>query len=197
MAITVPRWTTPILGLFAWLVAIPLAHCGIPWALSMLAPRYGWAEGRPGTFNLVGLIPLAAGAMCLFWVLVVGLAQIHKLPERVELNWSPTLLMMNGPYAFSRNPMYVAEAMLWFGCAIFFGSIPVLIGLVIFCIAVNVIVRHEEPALDCRRPGPHQHAVGKKLRRLFRDRCRFFRSQQRVASLACAPPPAGLRWRIG
>ena len=148
MAITVPRWITPILGLFAWLVVIPLAHFGIPWALSMLAPRYGWAEGRPGTFNLVGLIPLAAGAMCLFWVLVVGLAQTHKLPERIKLDWSPKLLVMNGPYAFSRNPMYVAEAMLWFGCAVFFGSISVLIGLVILCVAVNVLVRHEEPALE-------------------------------------------------
>ena len=147
MAITVPRWITPILGLFAWLVVIPLVHFGIPWALSMLAPRYGWAEGRPGTFNLVGLIPLAAGAMCLFWVMVVGLAQTHKLPEGIKLDWSPKLLVMNGPYAFSRNPMYVAEAMLWFGCAIFFGSISVLIGLVILCVAVNVLVRHEEPAL--------------------------------------------------
>jgi protein-S-isoprenylcysteine O-methyltransferase Ste14 len=44
--------------------------------------------------------------------------------------------------------MYVAEAMLWFGCAIFFGSISILIGLVILCVAVNVLVRHEEPALE-------------------------------------------------
>jgi len=38
--------------------------------------------------------------------------------------------------------------MLWFGCAVFFGSISILIGLVILCVAVNVLVRHEEPVLE-------------------------------------------------
>ena len=116
--ITIPRWMAPIVGLFAWLVAIPLVHCGAPWALSLLAPRYGWTEG-PGSWNLLGLIPLAAGAAVLIWVLFLGLAQTRNLPERVRLDWTPKVLLMRGPYAFSRNPMYVAEAALWLGCATF------------------------------------------------------------------------------
>jgi protein-S-isoprenylcysteine O-methyltransferase Ste14 len=148
--ISIPRWMAPIVGLFGLLVAIPLAHGGIPWALSLLTPRYGWTGGRPGGWNLLGVILLVVGAAGLVWVLVLGLAQTRNLPERVGLDWTPKLLLMRGPYAFSRNPMYVAEAALWLGWAILFGSTAVLIGFLVLCVAVNIIARHEEPALEAQ-----------------------------------------------
>jgi len=70
------------------------------------------------------------------------------MPERIELNWSPKLLLIRGPYAFTRNPMYVAEMALWFGWAVFFGSIAVLIGFVVLCVLVNIVVRREERDLE-------------------------------------------------
>src|SRR5262249_6289768 len=94
------------------------------------------------------VIPLVVGAAGLVWVLLLGLAQTRNLPERVTLNWTPKLLLMRGPYAFTRNPMYVAEAALWLGWAILLGSIAVLIGFVVLCVAVNLVVRQEEPALE-------------------------------------------------
>src|ERR1700693_1512916 len=48
-------------------------------------------------------------------------------------------------------------------------------------------------ATETAAGAPHQHAVAEKLRRPFRDRYQFRRSQQRVAGPACAPPPAGLQ----
>jgi hypothetical protein len=41
----IPRRVAISLGLFVWLVGIPLAHGVVPGALSWLAPRYGWTEG--------------------------------------------------------------------------------------------------------------------------------------------------------
>jgi protein-S-isoprenylcysteine O-methyltransferase Ste14 len=46
--------------------------------------------------------------------------------------------------AFTRNPMYLAELGLWLGWVLFYGSLPVLIGFVGFCAAVNFVVRREE-----------------------------------------------------
>lgn len=43
--------------------------------------------------------------------------------------------------------MYVAEMALWFGWAVFFGSLVVFIGFVVLCVAMNFIVRREEREL--------------------------------------------------
>ena len=93
-----------------------------------------------------GLIPVALGAALLIWVLVVGLGQT---PKRVKLGLRPSVLMMRGPYAFTRNPMYVAELGIWLGWALFFGSIGVLVVAVVLCAVVSfAIVPHEEHTLE-------------------------------------------------
>ncbi len=46
------------------ILLIPLGlgvHVVLPWAISLIAPRYGWADGRPGVWNVLGLIPVAVG----------------------------------------------------------------------------------------------------------------------------------------
>jgi protein-S-isoprenylcysteine O-methyltransferase Ste14 len=129
------------LALFAWLIAIPLAHGVVPWAISKLTPRYGWAEGSPGTWNRLGLIPIAAAAALLIWVLIVGIAQT---PERVKLGSTSSFLILRGPYRFTRNPMYVAELGLWLGWALFFGSLSVLIVCLLFWLIVGLVVLPRE-----------------------------------------------------
>ncbi len=146
--VTISRRMALILAPLAWLVAIPLGHGVVPWAISLLTPHYGWTPNRPGIWNLLGLIPVVAGAAGLIWVFVLGLAQAAELPERIGLDWSPKLLMKRGPYVFTRNPMYVAELAIWFGWAIFFGSAAVLIAFVALCAVINLIVRREERDLE-------------------------------------------------
>lgn len=146
--VSLPRWLALVLGLFAWLIAIPLAHCGLPWILSLLTPRYGWMNESPGIWNLLGLIPVVFGIVCLIWIMLLGFAQT---PEKVELEWNSPFLLRRGPYALTRNPMYVAELGLWLGWAIFYGSAFVFIGFVVLCVVVNfVILPREERALEAR-----------------------------------------------
>jgi protein-S-isoprenylcysteine O-methyltransferase Ste14 len=58
---------------------------------------------------------------------------------------------MQGPYAFTRNPRYVAELGLWMGWTIFYGSLIVLIGLVVLWAVVNyMVLPREERALEAR-----------------------------------------------
>ncbi len=146
----IPRWAALALAPLVWLVAIPLGHGVVPWAISLLGPRYGWADGKPAVWNLPGLLPVAAGAVVLLWLMVLGFAQAAKVPERVELDWSPKLLLTQGPYAFSRHPMYLAELALWLGWAVLYGSFPVLIGFLALCLVVSLLAPREERALEAK-----------------------------------------------
>jgi len=121
----IPRWLALVLAPVVWLVAVPAAHAGIPWALSRLGPRYGWADGEWAGWNLLGYVPVAVWAVLLVWVMVFGFSQFRRLPEQVPVDWSPALLMTGGPYAISRHPMYIGELALWLGWAILYGSVPV------------------------------------------------------------------------
>jgi hypothetical protein len=44
--VSVPRRLALILNPLVWLVAIPLGHGAVPWAVSLLTPRHEWTEGR-------------------------------------------------------------------------------------------------------------------------------------------------------
>jgi protein-S-isoprenylcysteine O-methyltransferase Ste14 len=119
-----------------WL-AFPLALIvweGMPWVISLLAPRYGWATGRPGLWNLLGLIPVLVGTAGLIW----GVAA-HSMQSSKGLEWEldRSYVLMRGLYAFSRHPMYLSELILLFGWAIFYGSISVLITWLVFYMFFN------------------------------------------------------------
>ena len=73
-----------------------------------------------------------------------------QMPERVELGWAPPYLLMRGPYAFTRHPMYFAELALWLGWALFYGSVAVFIALLVLGAWVSFIVPREERALEAK-----------------------------------------------
>jgi Putative protein-S-isoprenylcysteine methyltransferase len=149
--VSIPRWMAVIIALFFWIILLPLVHGGIPWAISLLAPRYGWREGRPANLNLLGLIPVALATACLTWLMCLHLARTSDLPDRVELERTPKYLLFGGPYAFTRHPMYLAELALWLGWSILYGSIVVFIGFLVEWLIFNfVIVPREESALEAR-----------------------------------------------
>jgi protein-S-isoprenylcysteine O-methyltransferase Ste14 len=127
-----------------------VAHGMLPWAISLLGPWYGWTDGSPAVWNILGLVPVAIGFMGLLWLTVVGYAQFAQVPERVELNWEPKILNTRGPYAYSRHPMYLTELALWFGWAVLYGSIFVLAGLVALYALVSILAPREERALEAK-----------------------------------------------
>lgn len=138
------------MGPVVFLVAIPLVHGVVPWAISLLGPWYGWLDGLPAVWNLLGLVAVLAGAVVLLWLMVLGFTHGAELPERVELDWSPKILLTRGPYGFSRHPMYLAEGALWFGWAIFYGSVAVSIGFMVVCIGASMLAPREERALEAK-----------------------------------------------
>jgi protein-S-isoprenylcysteine O-methyltransferase Ste14 len=146
----VPRWVALLLGAVVCLFAFPLVHGAIPWALSLTRVRHGWSDGKPGAWNLIGLPAVFVGAALVYWTFVSMLSRIPQLPERVRLETTSQILITNGPFAFSRNPMFVGATVLWLGWIAFYGSIAVMLGLVVIVMIANVATRREERALEVR-----------------------------------------------
>jgi protein-S-isoprenylcysteine O-methyltransferase Ste14 len=129
-------------------VGVPFVHGVIPWAISQLGVRHGWSNAYPVAWNLAGLAPVAAGAVLLAWVSISHLA---KAKEGVEVGVMTRWLVTEGPYAWSRNPMYVAELALWIGWSLLFGSVPVLVGAAVLWATMNfVALPWEERALEAK-----------------------------------------------
>ncbi|HYV62988.1 MAG TPA: isoprenylcysteine carboxylmethyltransferase family protein [Bryobacteraceae bacterium] len=140
----------------AWLVALPAVHAGIPWVLSHLGPRYGWADGGPSSWNLLGYVSVVFGAALLVWIMVYGFSRCRDLPERVPIDWSPVILMTDGPYAFSRHPMYIGELALWLGLAVLFGSPAVLAGFAVLVAVMRRLAVREEVGLEAAFGDPYR-----------------------------------------
>jgi protein-S-isoprenylcysteine O-methyltransferase Ste14 len=91
---------------------------------------------------------VAAGAVLLVWIMMFEFSQNRNLPERVPIDWSPAFLMIGGPYAFSRNPMYVGELALWLGLAVLYGSPTVLAGFAVWVAVMRRLAVREEVGLE-------------------------------------------------
>jgi len=71
---SIPRWAALTLAPLVWLVAIPLAHGVVPWAISLLGPRYGWHDGSRASWNPYGSLMVLIGFIV--FCIVIGHAQL-------------------------------------------------------------------------------------------------------------------------
>jgi protein-S-isoprenylcysteine O-methyltransferase Ste14 len=153
-----PRRMAFIAGGFIVSVVHPFNFLVLPWLVSLLTPRLGWTEHGPAAWNILGLFPVVAGALGLAWVDTVMFAQIPKLPPVLELDEgegfftaTPKILITHGPFAYSRNPTYVAATVTWFGWAIFYGSVVFLVLTVVGWTLLSYLkVSQEERGLEAR-----------------------------------------------
>ena len=103
---------------------------------------------RPGSIELqqvAGLVIGAAGAIVALWC-VFSFALIGKgTPAPFD---PPRKLVIQGPYRFVRNPMYIGAGLALASAALFFQSIHLLAFAAVFFIVTHLfIVRFEEPTL--------------------------------------------------
>jgi protein-S-isoprenylcysteine O-methyltransferase Ste14 len=123
--------------LFATAIAAGIVlHLGWPWSFTSRAVRLP-----------IGMMLSMAG-VALF---VAAIRAFDAAGTPVPGNRSTTAVVRNGPYRFSRNPIYVAFALMHLGVAVSFGSwwLLVTLGVSIGVIAISIVPR-EERYLEAR-----------------------------------------------
>ena len=69
--------------------------------------------------------------------------------EGIEWELDKSYLLQRGMYAFSRHPMYLSELTLLFGWIIFYGSIALVVALIIgYVLFNNYAIPQEERVLE-------------------------------------------------
>src|SRR5262245_27115364 len=159
------RYDFPLWAPLLQVAGLLLFHVLLPLGLSALAARHGWSAGHPAGWNLLGLLPGAAGAALLTWVIVLHDREAPKHGWRIEPTpFEPAqYLLVSGPYAYTRNPIYLSHLAIWGGWAVFFGSIAVAAGaIVLWLVLAFVILPYEERGLIRQLGEPYlryQHHV--------------------------------------
>ncbi len=98
-----------------------------------------------GLFEMAGIVVGGAGAVLALWC-ILAFALVGKgTPAPFD---PPRKLVVQGPYQWVRNPMYIGAALALCGAAIFYRSVLLLGYLGVFLIATHLFVlRYEEPTL--------------------------------------------------
>ncbi|MFV0296082.1 MAG: methyltransferase family protein, partial [Hyphomicrobiaceae bacterium] len=74
-------------------------------------------------------------------------------------------LVLAGPFAFSRNPIYLGEALALVGAGISFNMLWLLVAAAVFAVAVTRLAIVREEAFLERRFGPSYLAYKQRVRR--------------------------------
>ena len=158
----IPGWV----ALLVWPILVGAVHVALPVELSQRGRRHGWRGGgaRPSATNLVGVVPLMAGAALVSWASAEHFAAASDKGWAVKRGLEPEYLLTDGPYRHSRNPMYVGGIAIWGGWATCFGSVPVAGGLVILTSIYRSGIAWEEQLLE-RRWGDEWQAYAKRTSR--------------------------------
>ena len=96
-------------------------------------------------FNYLGTILIILGLALNIWAVRI----LSRNQTTIEFNKDPSDLVTNGPFRFSRNPIYLSGLMLSAGIAIFFGSvITFVLPFMLLLILDRVYVPSEEETLE-------------------------------------------------
>ena len=127
----------PLLFFIALLAGAALDHF-VPWAFLSEAFTLRWGLG-----GLCCLGALALGA----WAL--GTLRRHRASP--EFGLKVTVLVQEGPYRFTRNPLYVALVLVLLGMALALGGFWVALGVPLLILGLDrLVIAREEPFLQDR-----------------------------------------------
>ena len=119
------------------------------------APRAIFAHHVLGLLLVAGGVLLAAYAAALFQARNTGL----------DPHGEATAFVVEKPYTFTRNPMYLGTTLVLFGFAVFFGSIAMLLAPIAFVIIIDrMVIPLEEQNME-RLFGPQYTDYQTRVRR--------------------------------
>ena len=104
-------------------------------------------------YNFIGLALLAAGAgLCL-----LGAAHFDRVGTNIPTFNQPTLLVTDGLFRWTRNPMYLGFTLFLLGLAVTLGTLLPLLGPIAFAVAADRwYIAFEERALQDNFGEPYE-----------------------------------------
>jgi protein-S-isoprenylcysteine O-methyltransferase Ste14 len=120
------------------------------------------APDRPGAVQIVGAALVALGIVLMVWSLLMFVFRGRGTAAPFD---PPRALVMEGPYRYVRNPMYLGAMASLLGAAVYCGSVSLVVYLVVFALwAHSFVVGYEEPRLR-RTFGDDYAAYAARVRR--------------------------------
>jgi len=118
-----------------------LAGFGLAWLYPVRLIPAGFESAARVVGIALAVLAVALAASALMDFKRAGTSPVPLRPT--------TALVTRGPYRFTRNPMYLAFALVGFALALYFGSLWVAIGNVLAMLCVDrLVIAKEEPYLE-------------------------------------------------
>jgi len=83
----------------------------------------------------------------------------------IDPNETPSVLIKNGPFKISRNPIYLSMLIILFGLDFYFFSITSFVNLIIFFIVINFFIIPIEESNIAKKFGNNYEEYKKSVRR--------------------------------
>jgi len=121
----------------------PLLAGGLLVGTLILHLMFEYGDSR--AHQLFGLLLVAGGVgVCFFAAAIFQARDTTKSPYG-----EPSQFVVERPYTFTRNPMYVGVTATLLGLAIFFGSIVMLLAPVVFFVVLDrMVIPNEEASME-------------------------------------------------
>ena len=132
------------------LIDLPPAWATLAGAIMWLLARHLPVFDFNGPdWRLAGIALIVAGLILMAWSAVhFWMARTTVIPRR-----NASALVTDGPYRFSRNPIYLGDAMALVGWGLFLGALSAFVVLPGFVMLINRrFIRGEEAALKAAFP---------------------------------------------
>jgi len=134
----------------AYLLAALALNYVVPTATIVTAP-----------YNALGAVIVAAGLALVIWAV-----RLFRRAGTTHLPWgTPTALVADGPYRFTRNPMYLGMLLVLLGIAFFLGTLPMFLAPLAFYLTIDATAIPREEAMLTRSLGEAYVAYTRRVRR--------------------------------
>ena len=138
-----------------WALLFAVLAWALHWSLGMMP--VGLLE-----HSFLGILLIATGVACAAWGRLAFARAGAEIRPASPVN---SLVVTEGPFRFTRNPMYLGLTVILLGIAFIVGTLPFFVAALVFFVWVNLIsIPFEEQKME-RQHGKAWHAYAGKVRR--------------------------------
>lgn len=131
------------------------------WALSRRVPLPLLPLGAQPTGDTLGVVVVGAGLLLMFW----GIATFRAHRTAVFPNRPAAHIVREGPYRFTRNPMYTGMTLAYCGLTLLINDVwPLVMLPIVLALLIRLVIAREERYLASAFPGEYD-SYRRKVRR--------------------------------